>query len=258
MTKEQMQPRLYLLYHELRSGGSKYSYVMDAHLFQRHVELFAQLRNADSSTLWPELTFDDGHISNIDLAAPILQAKDITAQFFITVGWTGTKPGYMGWSELRSLHKAGHSIGAHGWTHTLLTHCSRHQLQTELGGARRALEDGLGASVTSMSLPGGRYNTRVLAACTEAGYTRVFTSVPRAEPLPLHATVGRLNILGDAEPEWMAALLQPQSGVLARLARKDRMKSAAKSMLGDQLYERLWALVNRREPEGDDPGGAGQ
>jgi peptidoglycan/xylan/chitin deacetylase (PgdA/CDA1 family) len=255
MTKEQMRPRLYLLYHELRAGGSKYSYVMDSGLFEMHVELFAQARKADTDGLWPEVTFDDGHISNIELAAPILEANGVTAHFFITVGWTGAKAGYMGWPELRALRQAGHSIGAHGWSHTLLTHCNAQELQAELGGARRELEDKLGAAVTTMSLPGGRYNSRVLSACAEAGYTRVFTSIPRVETLPLGMTVGRLNILGDAQPEWMARLLDAKSGVLEGLARQDRMKSAAKALLGDRLYERLWALKNRQEPEREDAGG---
>jgi hypothetical protein len=106
-----------------------------------------------------------------------------------------------------------------------------------------------------MSLPGGRYNSRVLTACVEAGYTRVFTSVPKAEALPLGITVGRLNILGDAQPEWIAKLFEPDSTVLTGLGRQYRIKSAAKAMLGDRLYERLWALVNRKEPDPDDAGG---
>jgi peptidoglycan/xylan/chitin deacetylase (PgdA/CDA1 family) len=253
-----MQPRLFLLYHELRSSGSKYSYVMDTSLFERHTALFARLRKTQDPALWPEVTFDDGHISNIELAAPILQSHHLTAHFFITVGWTGTKPGYMGWPELRSLQQAGHSIGAHGWTHKMLTHCSEQELHTELRAARLALEDKLGASITTMSLPGGRYNSRVLTACQEAGYTRIFTSVPKVEPLPLGITVGRLNILGDAQPEWIAKLFEPDSTVLTGLGRQYRIKSAAKAMLGDRLYERLWALVNRKEPDPDDAGGGAE
>jgi peptidoglycan/xylan/chitin deacetylase (PgdA/CDA1 family) len=247
----QVLRRLYLLYHELRAGGSDYSYVIDTGLFERHVDLFAKLRAAveDNAGLWPEVTFDDGHVSNIESAAPILQARGMTAHFFITAGWTGTRAGYMGWGELRSLHGAGHTIGAHGWTHTLLTHCGERELETELGGARRALEDGLGAGVTTMSIPGGRCNARVLAACAAAGYKHVFTSAPRAERNPLGAMVGRLNIRGDAQVEWMARLLDPESGVLAGLERKDRMKAAAKRVLGDTLYARLWALSNRQESD---------
>jgi peptidoglycan/xylan/chitin deacetylase (PgdA/CDA1 family) len=157
----------------------------------------------------------------------------------------------MGWPELRSLHQAGHSIGAHGWSHKLLTHCSSQELQTELVAARLTLEDKLGASITTMSLPGGRYNGRLLTACIQAGYTRVFTSVPRAESPPLGLAVGRLNLLGDTQPEWLARLFEPASPVLAALARQYRVKAAAKSLLGDTLYAKLWALAARKEPESD-------
>ena len=243
--------RLYLLYHELRDRGSDYSYVIDTRLFQAHMDLLARLRAAapNDAALWPEVTFDDGHVSNIELAAPILQARGMTAHFFITVGWTGTKAGYMGWDELRSLHAAGHTIGAHGWTHTLLTHCSDAELHTELGSARQELEAKLGTPVTTMSLPGGRSNPRVLAACKAAGYIHIFTSTPQAETMPLGTTVGRLNIRGDAQLEWLEKLLDPSSGMLAGLQRKDKIKAAAKRLLGDRLYARLWALANRQHSE---------
>jgi peptidoglycan/xylan/chitin deacetylase (PgdA/CDA1 family) len=257
--KEQMpQPlrRLYLLYHELRPSESRYSYVVETGTFETHADLFVRLRKIDGSGLWPEITFDDGHISNFEFAAPILQSRGLTARFFITVGWTGQKLGYMGWPELRSLHEAGQLIGAHGWTHTLLTHCNDKALRNELGGARLALEDKLGTSITTMSLPGGRYNRRVLSACEEAGSTQIYTSIPRAEPTPAGSLVGRLNIRGDMTLEGISELFQTDSGALASLGRQHQMKAAAKTLLGDRLYERLWALLNRKEADesGDSAG----
>lgn len=242
--------RLHLLYHEIRSSETAYSYVTSADMFGRHVDLYARLRNSGTG-LFPELTFDDGHISNLEIAAPMLAARGLTARFFITVGWTGTRPGYMGWPQLRSLQASGQAIGAHGWSHTLLTHCDDRQLRTELTDSRRALEDNLGTSITTMSLPGGRANSRVLAACEAAGYSQVFTSVPKAETLPLGKTIGRFNIQGDMQPEWIAKLLQPESGVLSSLERQDQIKQMLKSLLGDKLYAKLWALRNRHEPEAD-------
>jgi peptidoglycan/xylan/chitin deacetylase (PgdA/CDA1 family) len=241
--------RLYLLYHELRSGGSRYSYVTGIEAFERHVALFVKLRAAAGSGLRPEITFDDGHMSNHDLAAPLLASRGMTAHFFITVGWTGIRPGYMDWPQLRALNSAGHTIGAHGWSHKLLTHCTDREMETELMQSRKTLEDKLGAPVTTMSLPGGRANARVLAACADAGYVRVFTSVPSAVTAPETFTPGRLNILGDMQPEWLATVLDPETGTLASLERRQRTKDRVKSLLGDRLYEKLWALVNRREPE---------
>ena len=241
--------RVYLLYHELRPGGSDYSYVVSTADFQRHLDTFVQLRQQGNTGLWPEITFDDGHISNFEYAMPALQSRGLKARFFITAGWTGQRPGYMGWDELRALHKSGQGIGAHGWSHTLLTHCNQKELQTELAGARKTLEDRLGAAITTMSLPGGRYNRSVLDACTAAGYTQVYTSVPRSEPDPAGTTVGRLNIRGDMTLEWITNLLAPGSKVLAGLERQYQIKATAKTLLGDRLYEKLWALLNRKEAD---------
>jgi peptidoglycan/xylan/chitin deacetylase (PgdA/CDA1 family) len=248
----QRPERLYLLYHELRPTRSDYSYVVETGQFEKHVDLFLKLRNENkTSAFYPEITFDDGHISNLEYALPILQSRQIKAWFFVTVGWTGQKPGYMGWPELRALQDAGQQIGAHGWSHTLLTHCDQNQLQKELLEARLLLEDKLGASVTTMSLPGGRSNQRVLAACREAGYSQIFTSAPRAEPQPAGSTVGRLNIRGDMTLEWITKLFQPDSGILNGLQRQHQIKATAKTLLGDRLYETLWALLNRQEPPTD-------
>jgi peptidoglycan/xylan/chitin deacetylase (PgdA/CDA1 family) len=244
--------RLYLLYHELRPNRSDYSYVVETGQFEKHADLFLRLRRAEKeSGLYPEITFDDGHISNFEFALPILQSRAIKAWFFITTGWTGQKLRYMGWSELRALQQAGQHIGAHGWSHALLTHCDHSQLQKELLEARLTLEDNLGASITTMSLPGGRSNQRVLAACRDAGYTQIFTSIPKAEPQPAGQTVGRLNIRGDMTIDWIAKLFEPESGVLSSLRRQHQIKSTAKTLLGDRLYEKLWALLNRHEPATD-------
>ena len=242
--------RLFFLYHELRAGRSEYSYVVQAEQFRQHLALFASLRHSTKYLLWPEITFDDGHISNHDIAAPLLAPHGIAAHFFITAGWAGTRPGYMGWEQLRALANAGHIIGAHGWSHALLTRCSDEELQGELSRSRMALEDKLGAPVTTMSLPGGRQNARVLAACSAAGYLQVFTSMPSPAPFPLGRIVGRLNILASMQTEWLAQVLDPSTAILASMERKQRIKDMAKALLGDRLYEKLWSVVNRSEQEG--------
>jgi hypothetical protein len=246
--------KLHLLYHEVTLRRSEYSYSIERERFERHLDLFVQLRKTEQLDLWPELTFDDGHISNFDVALPVLQSRGLIARFFITAGWTGTRPGYMGWSELRSLHASGQLIGAHGWSHTLLTHCAKKELDQELSGARLLLEDKLGVPVTTMSLPGGRYNQRVLAACREAGYSRIYTSEPSPEQGPNKYMVGRLNIRGDMTTEWIQSVFQPGSRVLSGLQRQYRAKTAAKSLLGDHLYEKLWAILNRKGSDTSDGG----
>jgi len=241
--------RLFFLYHELRAEPSHYSYVLESTVFEQHLDFFLQARTLGDSTFYPEITFDDGHVSNYTLALPSLADRNLTATFFLTVGWMATREGYMDWNQVRSLHAAGQRIGAHGWSHTLLTHCDDNMLATELQTSRLTLEDKLGAAVATMSLPGGRFDQRVLAACRAAGYAHVFTSIPHAESADLPFLVGRLNLRSNTTVETLTQLLDSRSGVLNNLERQDKWKSALKKTLGDRLYARLWATLNRQEPE---------
>jgi hypothetical protein len=243
--------RLYFLYHELRNVPSNYSYAIERDEFEKHIDLFLQARSRGDLMFWPEITFDDGHISNYEIALPVLASHGLFAAFFVTVGWTGKRPGYMGWEQVRALHAAGQRIGAHGWTHTLLTHCDDNALRVELGGARLTLEDKLGTAITTMSLPGGRFNRRVLEACKEAGYTQVYTSIPRSEKTISPFLVGRLYMRSSSGMESIARLLDPTSGMLAKLERQERWKTALKKTMGDRLYRKLWAALNRQEKSED-------
>lgn len=239
---------LHLLYHQLCPAVSDYTYAMECAEFERHCALFADRDRQSAGGVHAKVTFDDGHRSNYEFALPALERHGLTAHFFITTGWIG-RAGYMDWGEIRALDAANHLIGAHGWTHTLLTHCTSTQLRQELLEARLCLEDGLGHAVTTMSLPGGRANRRVLEACWSAGYTEVFTSVPRIESSvrPPNSTVGRLNLRSGTRTEWLEQLLEPESKLLGRLQRQERIKHTARLLLGDRIYAKLWAIVNHED-----------
>ena len=249
-THANKEPRcLYLLYHELRPGPSKYSYALGTSAFAVHADVIAETIGNEQPGNSPVVTFDDGYASDSEYALPILSVRGLRAHFFITVGWTGKIPGYMGWPQVRSLIDSGHIVGTHGWSHALLTHCSAKELDRELNASRRLLEDKLGIAVTTMSLPGGRYNRRVLAACQEAGYTRVYTSEPRLETTVSAFTIGRVNVSSDRSVSWIRALLQPQSKELSKLQRQYSIKRTIKVFLGDWAYDKLWAAVTRQGTE---------
>jgi peptidoglycan/xylan/chitin deacetylase (PgdA/CDA1 family) len=237
---------LHLLYHELSPVAQKYSYVTETNAFAEHLAVFALLRNAK---LQPRITFDDGHVSNYEQAFPLLEAHGFSAHFFITAGWTGARDGYMGWQQLREIHRAGHTIGAHGWSHTLLTHCKPAELQKELVDTRKLLQDQLGADITTLSFPGGRFNRRVLQACAEAGYTKLYTSIPRSEPLPEGGLIGRLNIRQGFTVKWLQRLFTDNERTLGKLQRQERIKNGARKVLGDKVYAALWARLNRADAE---------
>ncbi len=250
------QERLFLLYHEVRSAGSDYTYAIALDRLEQHLGFLAQLRRTGATGLVPEITFDDGHASDVHLAAPALARHGLHAHFFITAGWTGTRPGFMDWAGVRALHSAGHRIGAHGWSHRLLTHCSPGELRQQLEPPRVLLEDRLGCPVTTMSLPGGRADRRVFDACQEAGYTQVFTSAPRPEPNPDAPVIGRLNLRGDVTIEFLHHLFEGDRRLLHRLQRSAQAKEIAKNLLGDRLYARLWGILNHEDRDSAEAGAA--
>ena len=98
-----------------------------------------------------------------------------------------------------------------------------------------------------MSLPGGRSNARVMDACREAGYIDVWTSVPKAEALPLGVTVGRFNVHANVTDRFLRQLLDPASGTLLKVSRRHRFKTNLQRGLGDRVYARLWSLFNHEE-----------
>ena len=240
---------MHFLYHELSSVPQAYTYVLHQDAFREQLDLFRQ--PSFNKRVAAKLTFDDGHISNYDIAFPMLAERGMTADFFLTANWIGKRPDYMDWSQVRSLYAAGQRIGAHGWSHKLFTHCSSKELNLELVASRKLLEDELGSPVTSLSFPGGRFNERIVAACMDAGYTSMFTSIPQLATLPIGSLTGRLNVRGDWPLTYIDSLLDPKKNVLRDLERRDKLKGLAKKILGDAFYGWIWSAANRERSNGD-------
>jgi hypothetical protein len=51
--------------------------------------------------------------------------------------------------------------------------------------------------------------------------------------------------------EWIADLFSLGGGALSRLGLQYQMKAAAQTLMGDRAYAKLWALLNRKEPDVD-------
>jgi len=72
--------------------------------------------------------------------------------------------------ELLQLNGYSISVGAHTITHPNLTLINEQQLRRELSVSKLDLENLLGQEVHYLAYPGGRFNSRVVAATKEAGY----------------------------------------------------------------------------------------
>ena len=117
------------------------------------------------------ITFDDGYRDNFDNAAPVLDTLSLPATFFVVTRWIGSDVvpwwdaadggvhPWMTWPQVRLLHERGFDIGAHTRTHVDLGSAGPSEVEDEVPGARRDLEDRLGARVDLFAYPyGGRHN----------------------------------------------------------------------------------------------------
>lgn len=153
------------------------------------------------------LTFDGVYRSQLDHAVPALAARGLSATFFAVSGvLDGDGPGHR--ADLRALAAAGHAIGCHTETHPDLTRLPAPDLEREIAGSRRALEDALGRPVTTFAYPDGAYDARVTRAVREAGFVAAFTVDLRGVRAGDDAcTLGRVPVLGEPGAAALAAYL---------------------------------------------------
>jgi peptidoglycan/xylan/chitin deacetylase (PgdA/CDA1 family) len=121
------------------------------------------------------ITFDDGNISDLELALPALRERGLTATFFVIADRLDA-PGFLAPRDLHTLMDAGMTIGCHGMRHRHWRTLDADGLREELVDARRLLESAAGTSVTVAACPFGSYGRQSLRALERAGYARVYTS----------------------------------------------------------------------------------
>jgi peptidoglycan/xylan/chitin deacetylase (PgdA/CDA1 family) len=121
------------------------------------------------------LAFDDGNASDAEHALGVLTRLGRHARFFVLAGKIGA-PGYLTEQQIGQLHAAGMTIGSHGLHHRDWRKLPDDELQAELVGSRRVLEELLGAEIGEAACPFGSYDRRVLRGLRAAGYRRVYNS----------------------------------------------------------------------------------
>jgi peptidoglycan/xylan/chitin deacetylase (PgdA/CDA1 family) len=119
------------------------------------------------------LTFDGGYRSQLDNAVPALEALRLPATFFPMSA--GLDDAEISGRDLAALAAQGHTIGCHTHTHPDLTTVSPHELEREVAGSKRVLEDIVGRPVTAFCYPFGTRDRRVAAAVRRAGFEVAFT-----------------------------------------------------------------------------------
>ncbi len=231
-------------YHEITEETSSYSYSVTAAQFAAHVAVIAKQRPPARSL--PRITFDDGVQSQYRHALPILRQHSVAATFFVNTGLIGVVPEYMDWAQLEETFRLGHRVQSHGWSHACLPECSDVQLEEELRRSKGMLEDRLGTVVDEISMPGGRWDRRVLEACARAGYRRVYLSDPWARSAANTGVeaVGRLMVRSTMGSGELARALNARGATVMLARARYHLKERVKGLIGQGLYHRLWLALS--------------
>lgn len=120
-------------------------------------------------------TFDDGNASDLMIAAASLVARKRIGKFFVLTG-RFDNPHYLSLSDVRSLSNMGMEVGLHGRGHVDWRTLPLDQLKAETTGARQVLAHALGHPVSSVAIPFGAYNKRVIRHLRSCGFETIYTS----------------------------------------------------------------------------------
>lgn len=177
----------------------------DYHVVSLETLVKSVIENKTSSPKTVALTFDDGFQNFYTTAFPVLEQYGFKATVFLVTDccdnqnvWEADSPDIptsklLSWTEIKELHKCGIEFGSHTRTHPDLTRISNAAATREITESKAAIENALGAEVTTFAYPYGRFNTAVraiagktfAAACStnlgKIGRTSDFFSLERVD-----------------------------------------------------------------------------
>ena len=229
MTAPAAAPIPILLYHSVSDQPSEFiaPYTVTPAAFRRHLDAIAaigattltvsDLLAARANDTVPErpvlVTFDDGYLDTLTVAAPELAERGMSSTVYVTTGVVGAKsPGgdpMLTWSQVNELAGMGHEIGAHSHTHPQLDTLSVAAMRGEIAGSRTLLQEGTGLPIDSFAYPHGYSDARVRRAVQKAGFTSA-ASVKNALSSPTDPpfALARLMLMSTTSDEdflgWLA------------------------------------------------------
>jgi peptidoglycan/xylan/chitin deacetylase (PgdA/CDA1 family) len=136
------------------------------------------------------VTFDDAFRNILDTALPTMRARKIPATIFVVTGILGKTwhdssaesdgdRAVMSEAELKQIPSDLVTIGSHSLTHPRMPELTPSQAKAELGESRRSLERILQRPILLFSFPYGSFSDALIGWAKEAGYERIFTTIPR-------------------------------------------------------------------------------
>lgn len=144
------------------------------------------------------ITFDDGYLSNYEIAYPILKKLNIPATIFVVTSTVGLDASskrvstpHFSWEQAREMQNSGLiDIHSHSYSHKDMTSLSAAQLQLELRMSKYMIERNMGKNCYIFAYPYGRYSDQTLMYAKAAGY--------RMQILVYNSESGEVNLANKA------------------------------------------------------------
>ena len=142
----------------------------------------------------------------------------LKGHFFLLAGRLGT-PNYLDGADAREIARAGMEVGLHGHAHVDWRFNRSLDWERELAEARTTLAETIDAEITSVSIPYGYYNRKVLKYLNCSGFDRIYNSDPG--PTPLGARIiRRTPVLQTSTIEDVIAKIEDKCGLFSRVRRQ--------------------------------------
>jgi len=184
-----------LCYHKIEPvpvGARIKGLYLEPALFRRQIQELAgagfsfSLPGAHAPSPAIAITFDDGFVSNLEAAVPILREFGARAINYLvadrigqTSDWETHEGGearpLMDDAQVRDWLAAGNRIGAHTCTHPRLSKIPRNRAREEIFSSKKKLEDRFGKPIDHFAYPFGDYDDAVAEAVREAGFKNAVT-----------------------------------------------------------------------------------
>lgn len=175
MTREAPEPRASLVFHGIGEPARPLEPGESAYWISR--PLFCDIldRVVDMGRTGPEITFDDGNMSDIEIALPELEKRGLRGSFFLLTGRLD-QPGSLRRADVRSLAANGQTIGLHGHDHRDWRRLDGPGRDQEYRQARALLSELAQSDIRLAAAPFGHYDRNVVSALAREGFDALYTS----------------------------------------------------------------------------------
>lgn len=184
-----------LCYHKIETvpaGARIKGLYLEPALLRRQIQelvgagLSFSLPGAHSASHSIAITFDDGFVSNLKAAVPVMEEFGARAINYLVADRIGKNSDWetaeggearplMDDAQVRDWLAAGNWIGAHTCCHPRLSKIPRDRAREEIFSSKRKLEDRFGQLIEHFAYPFGDYDDAVVEMVREAGFKTACT-----------------------------------------------------------------------------------